>query len=59
MRGGARKGAGRKVGSKAKKTRKTSTITIWPECWDKLDSIGPSRGKAVEKLLKLYYKKMI
>ncbi len=43
---------GRKKGSFAKKKRKTSTITIWPECWDQLDSIGQSRGKAVEKLLK-------
>lgn len=54
MRGGKREGAGRKPGSVAKKKRKTSTITIWPEYWDVLDKIGPSRGKAVEKMVSEY-----
>ncbi len=54
MRGGKRKGAGRKAGSKAKITRKKCTITLFQEDWDILDDIGPSRGKAVEKLLRAY-----
>ena len=52
MRGGKRKGAGRPAGSKAKRTRKKDTISLFQEDWDKLDKIGPSRGKAVEKLLR-------
>ena len=51
MRGGKRKGAGRKTGSVARTRRKKNTITLYPKDWDKLDRIGPSRGKAVEKLL--------
>ena len=54
MRGGARKGAGRKTGSKAKRTRKKDTITLFQEDWNILDEIGPSRGKAVEKLLRFW-----
>ena len=54
MRGGKRKGAGRKAGSTAKKTRRKDTITLFQEDWDRLDAIGPSRGKAVEKLLRAY-----
>jgi hypothetical protein len=53
-RGGARYDTAGKLltgRKKAKERRKTSTITIWQRCWDELDSIGPSRGKAVEKLL--------
>jgi len=53
-RGGARKGAGRKTGSKAKRHRKQDTITLFAEDWTRLDEIGPSRGKAVEKLLNYY-----
>ncbi len=58
MRGGARfdeEGnllTGRKKGSFAKRKRKKDTITLFQEDWDILDSIGPSRGKAVEKLIK-------
>ena len=52
MRGGARKGAGRKPGSVAATTRKKDTITLLPSEWDELDEIGPSRGKAVSRLLK-------
>jgi len=54
LRGGARKGAGRPVGSLAKRKRKTTTISLWPESWKALDKIGPSRGKAVEKLLRFW-----
>lgn len=50
-RGGKREGAGRPSGSRAKRRREKSTITIWGECWQYLDAIGPSRGKAVEKLI--------
>jgi len=52
MRGGKRKGSGRKAGSTATRTRKKDTITLFQEDWDLLDEIGPSRGKAVEKLLR-------
>ena len=53
MRGGERKKAGRPKGSLGKKPkRKKDTITLLPKDWKKLDSIGPSRGKAVEKLLR-------
>jgi len=45
---------GRKKGSFAKKRRKTTTISLWPESWEALDKIGPSRGKAVEKLLRFW-----
>jgi len=55
-RGGARKGAGRKAGSTAKRKRKKDTITLFQEDWDVLDSIGSSRGKAVEKLLRSFDK---
>lgn len=53
-RGGKREGAGRPPGSIAKKKRKTSTITIWQECWSFLDELGPSRGKAVERLIEFW-----
>jgi hypothetical protein len=58
MRGGSRFDkdgnllTGRKKGSFAKRRRKKDTITLFQEDWDKLDEIGPSRGKAVEKLLR-------
>lgn len=32
--------------------RKKDTITLLRKDWAKLDEIGPSRGKAVEKLLR-------
>jgi len=51
MRGGARKGAGRPAGSLAKKKRVKTTVTLWPESWVYLDKMGPSRGKAIEKLI--------
>jgi len=54
MRGGKRKGAGRKAGSKAKRHRKQDTMTLFSEDWKQLDKIGPSRGKAVEKMLEYY-----
>ena len=51
-RGGARKGAGgHKPKLPADKKRRKDTITLLPHEWDKLDDIGPSRGKAVSKLL--------
>ena len=53
-RGGKREGAGRKPGSVAKKRRKQDTISLFLEDWVRLDEIGPSRGKAVRKLLDLY-----
>lgn len=31
--------------------RRKDTITLLPHEWDQLDEIGPSRGKAVSKLL--------
>ena len=42
---------GRPPGSKAKRKKKQDTICLFQEHWDKLDDIGPSRGKAVEKLI--------
>jgi hypothetical protein len=51
MRGGERKGAGRPPGPSNKPKRKMGQITLLPEEWAKLDEIGPSRGKAVSKLL--------
>ena len=51
-RGGPRKGAGRPAGSKVEVKRRKDTITLLPHEWDQLDEIGPSRGKAVSKLLK-------
>lgn len=53
-RGGKRNGAGRPKGSVAKNKRKTSTITIYQECWDYLDTIGKSRGNAVERLIEFH-----
>lgn len=50
-RGGKRKGAGRPPGSIAKEKRKTTTISLYQADWDYLDSIGKSRGNAVEKLI--------
>lgn len=32
--------------------RRKDTITLLPHEWDQLDEIGPSRGKAVSKMLK-------
>lgn len=43
---------GRPKGSVGKNNRRKSTVTLHDEDWDKLDEIGPSRGKAIEKLLK-------
>lgn len=43
----------RPLGSVGKHNRKKDTITLHPETWEKLDAIGPSRGKAIDKLLKL------
>lgn len=40
-------------GSVGKYNRKKDTVTLHPENWKKLDAIGPSRGKAIDKLLKL------
>ena len=42
---------GRPVGAFGKNNRIKDTITLLREDWDELDDIGPSRGKAVEKLL--------
>lgn len=38
-RGGARKGAGRKPGSGAGRTVITSSVSLPPDLWDKLDAI--------------------
>jgi hypothetical protein len=54
MRGGKRKGAGRPPGSFAKEKRVKNTLTMFKKYWDRLDEIGPSRGKAIEKLLDGY-----
>ena len=51
-RGGARKGAGRPPGPSDKPKRKMGQITVFPHEWKQLDEIGPSRGKAVSKLLR-------
>jgi hypothetical protein len=51
MRGGKREGAGRPSGPSTKPKRRKDTITLLPHEWDQLDEIGPSRGKAVSKLL--------
>ena len=53
MRGGAREGTGPK-GPHDREKRKKDTITLYQDDWNALDKIGPSRGKAVEKLLKFY-----
>lgn len=36
------------------KRRKQDTINMIQDSWDYLDTIGPSRGKAVEKLIAYY-----
>lgn len=36
---------------KKDKVRVQSSITLYPEDWEELDKIGPSRGKAVESIL--------
>lgn len=41
----------RPKGSTIPVRRKKDTITLYQEDWDKLDNIGPSRGKAVERML--------
>lgn len=38
----------------ADKKRRKDTITLLPVTWAKLDKIGPSRGKAVDKLVEFY-----
>jgi len=38
-RGGARKGAGRKLGSGMGRTVTTSSITLLPELWERLDTL--------------------
>jgi hypothetical protein len=53
MRGGARKGTGPK-GPHNREKRKKDTITLHKRDWEELDKLGPSRGKAVEKLIKFY-----
>jgi len=51
-RGGKRKGAGgQKPLLPESEKRRKDTITLLPHEWDQLDEIGPSRGKAVSKLL--------
>lgn len=52
-RGGARKGAGRKLGSGKGRTVVTASISMPPEKWEKLDSARGelSRGKYVASLL--------
>lgn len=48
------RGVGRPPGSFGTNNRVKDTITLHRDKWDKLDSIGPSRGKAVDKLLEGY-----
>jgi len=54
MRGGKRKGAGRKPGAYAKRIRKQSTVCLFPEEWEFLYSIGASPGKGISKLIKFW-----
>ena len=55
MRGGKRQGAGRKIGSLGKKIKRNkSTITLLPADWKFLNDLGPSRGRAVEKLIEFW-----
>ncbi len=49
-----KKKRGRRVGWRTARPRKKDTITLYPEDWKTLDSIGPSRGKAVQKLIQTY-----
>jgi len=48
-RGGKRVGAGRPVLSHKKICR---SISLYKEDWDKLKRIGPTPGRAVEKLIR-------
>jgi len=48
---------GRPKGTIKKIHRIISTITLHRENWKFLDSIGPSRGKAIDKLIAFYKSK--
>lgn len=45
---------GRPKGSTKKPNRVVNTISLHKENWKYLDSIGPSRGKAVDQLIELH-----
>lgn len=51
-----RSGPGRPTGSTAERKKKVGTVWLFPEDWDALDKIGPSRGRAVEWLLEKHHK---
>lgn len=53
-RGGKRNGAGRPKGSTAKIKREKTTVCLYKSDLYYLDSIGKSRGNAVEKLIEFH-----
>lgn len=44
---------GRKKGWRAERRKIKGTVFLYRENWQDLDDIGPSRGRAIEKLISL------
>lgn len=53
-RGGKRVGAGAPKRPQKREKKKRDTVSLLKRDWDALDKIGPSRGRAIAKLLEIH-----